>query len=111
MISFFKVKQLNSAYLLLKNIQYKIQNIASIKLIPFGEIGKCENNLNISNWFFENKIFDYSYFVTLATKKFDIVQSVTVHPNLRGRKLIIVQVKHVQIAFRFSVQNLRFLAD
>ena len=70
---------------IVKNIQYKTQNIASIKLIPFEEIGKCENNLNISNWFFENKIFDYSYFVSLATKKIDIFESL--HPNLRERKL------------------------
>ena len=70
---------------IVKNIQYKTQNIASIKLIPFEEIGKCENNLNISNWFFENKIFDYSYFVSLATKKIDIFESL--HPNLCERKL------------------------
>ena len=70
---------------IVKNIQYKTQNIASIKLILFEEIGKCENNLNISNWFFENKIFDYSYFVSLATKKIDIFESL--HPNLRERKL------------------------
>ena len=88
-----------------KNIQYKIQDIASIKFIPFEEIGKCENGLNIWNWFSENKIFDYSYFAILATKKIDIVGSVTVHPKKCEGKLIIAQVKHIQITFRFSVKN------
>ena len=38
-----------------KNIQYKIQNIASLKFIPVEEIGKCENNLNIWNRYSKTK--------------------------------------------------------